>query len=360
MRVSPTILADCDSIIVDIAPSLRRLSGSRILITGASGFLMSYVVDVIARWNETANDAACQILALDNFRTGSPDRLAHLDGREDVTFIEHDVVEPLELAGPVDWIVHGASVASPSKYRRYPLETLDANITGTRRMLEVALEKDSEGVVVMSSSEIYGDPDSACIPTSEEYNGNVSCTGPRACYDESKRVAETLSSIYHRNFGVPVKIIRPFNVFGPGQRLDDKRIIPDLMSAIIHKQPITLYSDGTATRSFCYVSDAVRAITTILVADHTQGLAFNVGSDEAEISIRDLAEVVCKISRDLMQIEWATVRYAESDDADYTTDNPRRRCPDLTRVRQAIGYAPKVDLRDGLARTLRSYLESCG
>jgi len=344
-------------VIADIEPSLRRLSGGRILITGANGFLMSYVVDAIARWNETDGGNDVQILAVDNFRTGLSERLAHLKNRRDVSFIEHDVVEQLELAGPVDWIIHGASVASPTYYRRYPLETLDANITGTRRMLDLAREKGSPGIVVMSSSEVYGDPDAEHVPTAEDYQGNVSCTGPRACYDESKRVAETLSSIYHDKFGLAVKVVRPFNVFGPGQHLGDKRIIPDLMSAAVNRQPIILYSDGTATRSFCYVSDAVRAIVMILAADDTGGLAFNVGNDEVEISIRDLAELACEVSRQLVKSDSIGVQYAKSEDANYTTDNPQRRCPDLTRVRQIVGYIPKVGLRSGLERTLRSYLE---
>ena len=189
------------------------------------------------------------------------------------------------------------------------------------------------------------------IPTTEDYRGNVSCTGPRACYDESKRLGETLCMTYFRLHATPVKIMRPFNVYGPGQRLDDLRIIPDLMSAALAGRPIVLLSDGRATRSFCYVRDAAVAMLLALVSD-ANGEIFNVGND-AEISIGRLAEVMA----DVAAPPRLPVEYRVSPERDYLTDNPQRRCPDLTRLRTRLEWRPEVGLAEGLARTLRSYRE---
>lgn len=354
---SATISADCEAAVAGLGARLGPLSGSRILVTGAGGFLCSYVVDVIAKWNETSAQRPCHITALDNLTTGSWQRLSHLAGRDDVDLVEHDITQPLDPSLKPDWIIHGASIASPTIYRRHPLKTLDANIGGTRNVLEAARANRSTGVLVMSSSEIYGDPDPTHIPTDETYLGNVASIGPRACYDESKRVAETLSFIYSSYFDVPVRAIRPFNVFGPGQNLKDGRIIPDMMSNVLDGNSITLFSDGQATRSFCYVTDAVQAMLALMVAPDIDAIAFNVGNDEVEVSIRDLAEVMCEIASDVAGHKTCAVEFARSDDENYTVDNPQRRCPDLSRIRQAVGYVPKVGLREGLSRTLRSYLE---
>ncbi|MGH9652438.1 MAG: NAD-dependent epimerase/dehydratase family protein, partial [Bryobacteraceae bacterium] len=205
-------------------------------------------------------------------------------------------------------------------------------------------------LLYISTSEIYGDPDAAHIPTREDYRGNVSCTGPRACYDESKRMAETLCWVYHELYKVPVKAIRPFNVYGPGQRLDDKRIIPDLVSAALERRAIELFSDGRATRSFCYVSDAIRALWLILLSD-ANGEAFNVGNDEREIAIGELAELISQVAGP-PRLE---IRHRASEDKHYLTDNPQRRCPDLGKLRGRLGWSPKVPLAEGLERTLHSY-----
>ncbi len=202
----------------------------------------------------------------------------------------------------------------------------------------------------MSTSEIYGDPDAAHIPTREDYRGNVSCTGPRACYDESKRLAETVCATYFNLYRTPVKVIRPFNVFGPGQRLDDKRMIPDLMSAALERRPIELFSDGRSTRAFCYISDIIRAIWFILLSD-ADGEAFNVGNDEREITIGEVAEVL----REAAGPPRLEILQNVSEDKHYLTDNPQRRCPDLTKLRTRFPWTPKISLAEGLKRTLLSY-----
>lgn len=300
-------------------------------------------------FNETARPG-CRVLAVNNFKTGLPERLAWIKGRRDIELRPGDVSIGCEPGEPVDWVIHGAGIASPPVYRQFPLETIDVNVNGTRHMLDL-LRRGGRGMLLLSSSEIYGDPDAAHIPTAEDFRGYVSSTGPRACYDESKRLGETLAMTYYRLYGSPVKIIRPFNVYGPGQRLDDGRIIPSLISAALQRQPIVLYGDGRATRSFCYVRDAIRGMLLVLLS-RVSGEAFNVGNDE-EISIGELA----RIAAGLDGPPELPIRFATSADGDYLSDNPLRRCPDLTKLRGLGAWEPQVKVREGLRRTLESYRE---
>ncbi len=346
---------DVRTILDDVGPALEPLHGTTLLVTGGSGFLCSYFVETVAALNALRDGPACRLIVVDNLRTGTASRLAHLVNRADIRFVQQDVSTGLDLGEPVDWIIHGASIASPTFYRRYPLETIDANVSGTRHALELA-RNGARGVLYLSTSEVYGDPDPACIPTPEDYRGNVSCTGPRACYDESKRLAETLCVTYHQLYGVPVKIARPFNVYGPRQRLDDRRIIPDLMACALRRQPLVLFSDGRATRAFCYVADAIRAFWRLLVSN-ASGEVFNVGNDE-ETSIRALADRLASIAPEVLGPPSPSVAYQVSDDRNYLTDNPQRRCPDLSKLRARFPWQPRVPLADGLARTLRAYAEA--
>jgi dTDP-glucose 4,6-dehydratase/UDP-glucuronate decarboxylase len=345
-RITSVIREDVSLIAQELGSVLSSLAGTTVLVTGGSGFL-----DVLAHLNDGVWKCPCRVICVDTLKTGSLERIAHLLNRSDFRFVKHDVSHPLKLDGPVDWIIHAASIASPTFYRRYPLETIAVNVNGTQNMLELALRDQVRSVLYISTSEIYGDPDRGFIPTPEDYRGNVSCTGPRACYDESKRLAETLCMVYHRLYGVPVKIVRPFNVYGPGQRLDDGRVVPDFMSAAVRREPIVLFSDGAATRAFCYISDAVRAMFYVLVSD-ANGEIFNVGNDEEEVSIRELAER----TRQIAGRPWLKIVHDVSRDTDYLTDNPRRRCPDLTKLRKRFQWEPRVPLAEGLKRTLRSYL----
>jgi len=302
-------------------------------------------------WNELWGDHPVDVVAVDNFIAASRRRLTHLTAARSFIFIEHDVTKPVALDGAIDYIVHGASIASPVYYRRHPLETIDVNVNGTSRVLDLAHTRRSKGVVFLSSSEIYGDPDPDFIPTKEDYRGSVSCTGPRACYDESKRLGETLCTTYFRLHRTPVKIVRPFNVYGPGQRLDDQRIIPDLVSGALRGGPLSLFSDGRPTRSFCYARDFVAALLLVLISQEN-GEAFNAGNDE-EISMATAAQTVAEIGGGGSPL---MVEYAVNCDTDYLTDNPSRRCPDLTKIRERIGWAPEVKFREGITRTIRSYM----
>ena len=349
-RVTSVIREDARKVAGDLHDEMCALAGTTLLLTGAGGFLGGFVLDVLAAWNREAGDRSCRVVALDNFRTGLPERVRHLDGDPQIEFVAHDVSRPLAKAPAVGWIIHAASIASPTFYRRFPLETIDVNVNGTWEMLELA-RHGVRSMLHLSSSEIYGDPSPDMIPTPESYRGNVSSTGPRACYDESKRLGETLCTTYFRAHGTPVKVLRPFNVYGPGQRLDDRRIMPDLMAAALAGEPLVLYSDGRATRSFCYVRDAVRAMLLVLLSD-ADGEVFNVGNDE-EVTIAALAETLARVAA----TPPLTVEHRTSADQDYLTDNPQRRCPDLSKLRTRTRWRPEVPLEQGLGRTLASYRE---
>lgn len=347
----PVVAEDLATVRESTTASLETLSGATVLVAGGAGFLPSYIVDAIASANDQSSLPPTQIVCLDNFKTGLPDRLAHLKGRGDVSLIQHDITQELPPDLNPEFIIHAASIASPAWYRTFPLETIDINVIGTRRLLELGRRSNVTAFLYVSSSEIYGDPPPEMVPTKEEYWGNVSSLGPRACYDESKRLAETLCMTYFRSFQLPVRIVRPFNVYGPRLRLDDRRVVPDLISDAIEHRQITLFSDGKVTRSFCYVSDAAAAIIRVVASDKPAEV-FNIGNDE-EVTIRQLAEIIDELSGNRKGI-----RLADNTDPDYLTDNPRRRCPDLTKIRESIGWSPKVSLREGIERTIRFFQQA--
>ncbi|MDC0273017.1 NAD-dependent epimerase/dehydratase family protein, partial [bacterium] len=243
--------------------------------------------------------------------------------------------------------------ASPIFYRKHPIETIFSNITGLKGLLDFSVRnKNIDSFLFFSTSEIYGDPDSKNIPTKETYRGNVSCTGPRACYDESKRLGETLCVNYSKIHNVPVKIARPFNNYGPGLKLSDRRVIPDFFRDIIYNNNIVLLSDGSATRTFCYISDAIEGYLRILLSDHN-GESFNIGRENPEMSMLDLAEMCIKVSKKKLNVE-----YQESNDLEYLSDNPRRRCPNIDKARELLNFNPKIPLLEGLERTYNYYLSN--
>lgn len=345
--INPVIREDSDFVAKALGSTLPKLAGTTLLVTGAAGFLCGYIVDMLAELSERYLERPVRIVAVDNYLRGAPERLLHLTQSHNVRVETFDVRQPFEPGESVDFIIHGASVASPIFYRKYPLETIEVNVFGLKYMLDLA-RRGARSAIYFSSSEIYGDPDAASIPTAESYRGLVSCTGPRACYDESKRLGETLCVAYHQQYGVPVKAVRPFNVYGPGQRLDDQRIIPDLLSAVLERRPIVLFSDGRATRSFCYAADFTVGMLKVMV-EGANGEAYNVGNDE-EITIDAAAQIAAQLAETPLCIEKHM-----SSDQEYLTDNPQRRCPDLTKIRR-LGFEPRFGLMDGLKRTLRSYL----
>jgi dTDP-glucose 4,6-dehydratase/UDP-glucuronate decarboxylase len=344
---SSVIAADVEEIGARAAEDLAFFDGKTVLVTGGAGFLPAYLVDVLAA-RAAGRPAGKQprIVVAENFMTGLPSRLAHLEGHSAVEIRNIDVSRPLSLDRAPQVVIHGASIASPIAYRRSPLETIEVNAMGTQHLLAAtAATSRLSAFVLLSSSEVYGDPDPAFIPTPETYPGRVSFTGPRACYDESKRLAETLCMTYFRTHRTPVRIVRPFNVYGPGLRLDDGRLVPDLARAALLGRDLVLYSDGTPTRSLCYVTDFVVGMLRV-IARGKDGEAYNVGNDR-EIPVRDLAAAMARAAGGA-----GSVRVARSDDPDYLTDNPQRRCPNLARLRALGATVGTVDLERGLGRYL--------
>ncbi len=365
MKAQEVVQADLDHILGQAGEELGRLSGSDLLLTGGAGFLGYYLSQAMLEWNRRHPGAPPIRLTLhDNFARGVPSWIETLAGRPGFSVARHDVTTPLP-AGALDFafVIHAASIASPTYYRLHPLETMDANVNGLRLLLErFRAQKErglpAEGFLFFSTSEIYGDPDPAHIPTPEEYRGNVSCTGPRACYDESKRYGETLCVTFARSFGLPVACARPFNNYGPGLKITDRRVIPDFARDILVGRDMVLLSDGSPTRTFCYVADAVAGYLRILVRGRA-GEAYNIGTEEPEIPVAALAEEMARLGKETLGYRGKVVR-GRSGEKDYLTDNPNRRCPDIRKARRELGFDPSIPLEEGLRRSLCWYAENRG
>lgn len=351
--------ADLAHICRHLADDFTTMAGKSLLIVGGAGFLGYYLVQAVLYWNRIGGTAPIAVTLFDNYIRGVPDWLMALDHDANLTLCRHDIIDPLPGdMGDVDYIIHAASIASPIYYRKYPIETMDANVNGLRRLLEYALAqkvagKPLAGFLFYSTSEIYGDPDPQNIPTPETYRGNVSCTGPRACYDESKRYGETLCVNFAQVHGLPVKIARPFNNYGPGLKITDRRVLPDFARDVLTGRDIVMLSDGAPTRTFCYVADAIVGYYRILTRGRP-GEAYNIGIEEPEISMATLADIVVAIARDRFGYQGGVVRKLSAD-KDYLIDNPNRRCPAIAKARVELGYAPSIDFNEGLMRALVWY-----
>lgn len=356
------VAADLDSCCTALREDLARMAGARVLLTGGAGFLGYYLVQTLLEWNRrVAPTEAISLTVIDNYIRGVPVWLSALEG-EKLRLVEHDVTRPLpDGCGEFDYVVHAASIASPTFYRQHPIATMDANVTGLRLLLERVREQQERrhpvrGFLFFSSSEIYGDAEPAAIPTPETYPGRVSSTGPRACYDESKRYGETLCVNFAQRYGLPVTMARPFNNYGPGLKLADRRVIPDLARDMLSGRDLVLHSDGSPTRTFCYIADAVVGYYKILIQGRP-GEAYNIGSESPEVTIDDLARRIASMGRGLFGYSGQVVRQASSD-AHYLTDNPRRRCPDISKARRELGFSPDITLDEGLRRTLLWYSDN--
>ena len=353
---------DLDYIVQSLEDEFASMEGTRLLITGGAGFLGFYMVQAVLHWNRTLAARPTSITVLDNFARGMPDWIQSLGDPQELQLVKHDVTEPLpEELGAFDYVIHGAGIASPGLYRRIPIETMDANVGGLRLLLDTAIDwtrsgQPLSGLLFYSSSEIYGDPVPSAIPTPETYRGNVSCTGPRACYDESKRFGETLTVNFAQVHDLPATIVRPFNNYGPGMKITDGRVIADFCKSVIEGRDIVMYSDGSPTRTFCYVADAVVGYYKVLIRGQA-GEPYNIGVAEPEISIAGLASMVVETARDLFDYHGDVV-LTPSAEEDYLTDNPLRRCPDVTKARTELDYNPSVGLEEGIRRTLTWYVEN--
>lgn len=298
------------------------------VVTGGAGFIGSHLCERLLA-------DGVEVLCLDNLLTGRAENLAHIGGPR-FEFRRHDITTPVEVAGPVDYVLHFASAASPVDYMAHPIQTLKAGALGTWITLGLALAKGAR-FVLASTSEVYGDP--AVSPQPETYWGHVNPVGPRGCYDEAKRFGEAMTMAYHRYHGVNTGIVRIFNCYGPRIRPDDGRVVPTLMMQAIRGEPLTIHGDGTQTRSFCYVTDLVDGVVRLMRSDVHDPV--NIGNPE-EIRVIDLARLVLEITGSRS----ALVHRARPE------DDPARRCPDITRARTLFGWEPRVPLREGLAQTL--------
>lgn len=350
---------DLEAILRELREEMQLLAGTRVLITGGGGFLGYYLVHTLDRWNQTPGNQPIGITVFENFVRGEAPWLAALSQAGRVRVVRHDVREPLPASmEDYDYIIHAAGIASPTYYRRFPIETMDANINGLRALLEHARARASgarpvRGFLFFSSSEIYGDPPAEAIPTSEDYRGNVSCTGPRACYDESKRYGETLCVNFAGVYGLPVTMARPFNNYGPGLKISDRRVIPDIARDILAGRDIVLLSDGGPTRTFCYATDAITGYFKVLTRGRP-GESYNIGIEDPEISIADLAKRSARLGAELFGYRGKVV-HGRSSETQYLVDNPARRCPSIAKARRELGYTPTVGIDDGLRRTLTWY-----
>lgn len=347
--ISRIVSEDLHEIANSLKEECKALEGKTILITGGSGFLGKYFLNTFWYLNKNVFSKKCKVISVDNFITGTESN-SHLLKDNNFKFIKQDVKEQLNIDESVNYVIHAAGIASPVYYMKYPLETIEVATTGTKNLLEFAKNKKVTSFVFFSSSEIYGDPDPNFVPTPETYPGNVSCTGPRSCYDESKRLGETLCMTYFRLYDTPVKILRPFNVYGPGMRTDDFRVIPRFLTSALNNVPLPVHAGGNQTRTFCYISDSITGFLKVLLSNKN-GEAYNVGNADNETNMMTLANDVASLFPN-KRINIQAVDYPKT----YPQDDPRRRCPDLTKLK-SLGYKPKVNLKKGLERTLGWYKE---
>lgn len=362
-NVNDVVVSDLDYICSHLQDELIQMSGKRLLITGGAGFLGYYLTQTIFYWNNSnADKSSIELVIYDNFMRGIPGWLEGLAENSFLTVKKYDVIDPLPGdMGDFQFIIHAATIASPIYYRRYPIETMDANVYGLRHLLDYCIAQKKKGKPVeaflfYSTSEIYGDPTPENIPTSETYRGNVSSTGPRACYDESKRYGETLAVNFSRQYDLPIRLVRPFNNYGPGLKITDKRALPDFARNVLSGEDIVLLSDGSPTRTFCYVADAIVGYFKVLLRGHN-GEAYNIGLDKPEISIRELAGHVIETARELFDYKGKLV-FKTSEDKEYLTDNPNRRCPVIDKAREHLDYQPSIQLEEGLKRSLLWYADN--
>lgn len=302
----------------------------RILVTGGAGFIGSHLIDRLM-------EASHEVICLDNFFTGNKQNIARWYNHPSFELIRHDVTEPIRLE--VEQIYHLACPASPVHYQYNPVKTIKTNVMGTLNMLGLA-KRVKARFFLASTSEIYGDPE--VHPQVEEYRGNVNPIGPRSCYDEGKRVAETLASDYHHQNGVDIRIVRIFNTYGPRMLENDGRVVSNFIVQALKGEPLTVYGDGSQTRSFCYVSDLVEGFIRLMNSDYTQPV--NIGNPE-EYTVLELAQKIQGIINPQADIQFKPL----------PQDDPRRRRPDITRAQTVLGWQPTVPLAEGLDKTIADF-----
>jgi dTDP-glucose 4,6-dehydratase len=309
----------------------------RTLVTGGAGFLGSHLCERLLA-------AGHEVICLDNLKSGRRENIAHLLARPDFQFLVHDITQPIFIEGPIDYVLHMASLASPKDYLQEPIHTLKVGSWGTHHTLGLAKAKGAI-VLLASSSEVYGDPE--VNPQPESYWGRVNPVGPRSVYDESKRYTEAIGVAYHRVHGLRVRIARIFNTYGPRMRLEDGRVLPMFMTQALRGEPLTIYGDGSQTRSLCYVGDLIEGLWRLLVAPGTEPLIVNLGNPE-EVTIRELAQEVLEVAGSRSPLSFLPL----------PEDDPKIRRPDIRRAQQLLGWQPLVSRAEGLRRVLPYFQEA--
>lgn len=302
------------------------------VVTGGAGFLGSHLCDKLIT-------EGMKVICIDNLITGNPDNISHLMGNDNFQFIKHDITNFIHVSGKVDYILHFASPASPIDYLKLPIQTLKVGSLGTHKVLGLAKEKNAT-FLLASTSEVYGDPD--VHPQKEDYWGNVNPIGPRGVYDEAKRFAEALTMAYHRYHNISTRIVRIFNTYGPRMRLNDGRALPAFIGQALSNQDLTVFGDGSQTRSFCYVSDEVEGIYRLLISDETEPV--NIGNPD-EITVKEFAEEVIKLTNSKSKISFKEL----------PEDDPKVRQPDISKAKAILGWEPKVTREEGLKRTIQFF-----
>ncbi|MFH1767560.1 MAG: UDP-glucuronic acid decarboxylase family protein [Candidatus Omnitrophota bacterium] len=305
-----------------------------ILITGGAGFIGSHLCKRLVNHGNL-------VMCVDNFITGSKDNVEELLGNNRFKLIEHDISNPIYVMEDLDWVLHLASLASPKYYLKYPIKTIKSGLLGTHNCLGLAKNK-SARFLLTSTSEVYGDPD--IHPQVEEYNGNVSAVGPRSCYDESKRAAESLTYAYMRQHGLDVRVVRIFNTYGENMKPDDGRVVSNFIVQALSNNPVTVYGEGEQTRSFCYIDDMVRGILKMMEVDYK--LPVNLGNP-VEFSMRCLAKEVLKLTKSKSKIVYLPL----------PEDDPKKRKPDISKAKEILGWQPRVGLEEGLKKTINYFSE---
>ncbi len=306
----------------------------KILITGAAGFIGSHLCERFV--NE-----GCFVIGLDNFLTGSPDNISHLFGKENFKFLKYDVTNYIYIEDEIDIVLHFACPASPVDYLQHPIHTMKVDSLGTLHTLGLAKSKKSR-YIFASTSEIYGDPQ--IHPQPEDYWGNVNPVGLRSVYDEAKRFSEAMTMAYHREHNIDVRIIRIFNTYGPKMRLNDGRVIPNFIYQSLTGEDLTIYGTGEQTRSFCYIDDLIDGIYKITMKDGIEGEVFNLGNPD-EYKILDLAKIILEKTSSKSGIVFKPL----------PTDDPKQRCPDITKAKKILNWEPKISLDEGLENTIQYF-----
>lgn len=334
------------------AEEIGKLDQAVILITGCGGFLGQYYLSFFEELGQTLHIK--KVIGIDSFLMGKSPLIKQLANNPlfDIRELDVNNIIKSNLFGQYhfDYVFHMASIASPTYYRLHPIETVDSNVWGIRVLLDAFKNCLPKGFLFYSSSEVYGDPDPLFVPSCEDYRGNVATLGPRACYDESKRFGETLCWIYHKMYRIPIRIVRLFNVYGPGLKLNDRRAPADFARAVIYNRDIEIFSNGAPMRTFCYVADSAIGELKAMLSDSFD--VYNIGSDSTEMTILQLAQLFQRIGSEHFGYT-GKIRYEISKDKDYLIHDPQRRSPDLTKAMKSLHFCPGIQPEEGVYRYLK-------